>query len=184
MKNMDIVIMGVGGQGSLLASQILGELFTNAGLDVKVSEVHGMSQRGGSVVTMMRAGERVSTPLVAPGTADLLVGMETIEGLRGLPFLSKQGKLVASTQVVWPVSAKEKTVQSFPQGNGEIILDAVALAKQAGNEKTANTAVLGAVSTVMDFSDQEWHKAIQASVKPKTLDVNLKAFALGKQAAL
>ncbi|MCL2082770.1 MAG: indolepyruvate oxidoreductase subunit beta [Oscillospiraceae bacterium] len=181
---MNIVIMGVGGQGSLLASQLLGELFIRQGLDVKVSEVHGMSQRGGSVITMMRSAKKVYSPLVDPGTADLLIGLEVIETLRGLPFLSKNGKIVATTQIVWPVSAKKDREYGVPEENGAVILDAVELSRRAGNEKTANVAVLGAVSAVMGYDEKAWHEALGATVKPEMLDVNLKAFTLGKQEAM
>jgi len=174
---MNIVITGVGGQGSLLTSQILGALFIQRGQEVKVNEVHGMSQRGGNVVTMVRAGERVHSPLVAPGQADLLIGLEMIETLRGLSYLAPEGKVVASTQVIWPVSAPRTQTYTLPPRT--IAVDAVALAKQAGNERAANTALLGAASKVMDFSREEWHQAIQAAVKPKTLEVNLTAFGLG-----
>ena len=186
-KTINIVIMGTGGQGSLLASTIFGNLFMNKGLDVKNNEVHGMSQRGGSVVTMMRAGEHVHSPILTHGTADILVGLEAIEASRGLPFLKPGGFIAASTQMIIPVSARGRLADRekwmLEKKPGMVIIDALDLARQAGSELSANVAVLGAVSTRMDFSDEEWHVAIRSSVKPELADVNIKAFALGKAAA-
>lgn len=180
---MNIVIVGVGGQGSLLASQILGNLFMNRGLDVKVNEVHGMSQRGGNVVTMVRAGERVASPVVMPGTADVLIALEMLEAARGMYYLKPDGILVASSRMILPLSAR-KQESAFSVGViGGVTLDALALAMEAGNERAANVVLLGAVSAQMDFSEEEWETAVRLAVKPKFIDVNLKAFTLGRTAA-
>ena len=184
MKN--VLIVGVGGQGSLLASQLLGNLYLARGLAVKVNEVHGMSQRGGSVVTTVRAGERVDSPVIVPGTADLLISFEQLEAQRWAHFLSPEGKLVASTQKILPMPVISG-VTAYPPGITErckgLWIDATAIAAEAGNVRCSNVALLGAASVVMDFSQDEWTAALSAVIKPALLEVNLKAFALGRAAA-
>ncbi len=188
---VNILIAGVGGQGSLLASRILGSVFLAQGLDVKVSEVHGMSQRGGSVVTYVRAGESVASPLVSEGEADLLIALESLEALRWMPYMKPGGSVVMSTQNIWPMPVITGKV-SYPEdieatlrGAGLTVLafDALSLACQAGTEKASNVALLGAASTVMDVPAELWLDALTTQIKPKFLDVNLLAFQLGAEAA-
>ncbi len=174
----NIVIAGVGGQGSLLASKILGDLFMSRGVDVKVNEIHGMSQRGGSVVTTVRAGEKVYSPLIAAGEADILIGLEITEAARSLPLLKNNGKLFASSRRI-SVSANGSAP---PVGIiGADPIDAPALAAEAGNVRCENVVMLGAASSALDFTADEWEDALRGAVKPLHIDVNLKAFTLGRQ---
>ena len=156
MDTKNIMIVGVGGQGSVLASKLLGVLLVSEGYDVKVSEVHGMSQRGGSVVTYVRYGEKVASPVIDKGEADFIVSFEILEAARWLPYLKKDGRIVTNIQV--------------------------ALAAQAGNLKAVNLVLLGRLSHYFDIPEESWTNAIRACVPAKFLDVNLKAFALGKEA--
>lgn len=192
MNNMyNIMIVGVGGQGSLLASRIFGAIYLSKGLDVKVSEVHGMSQRGGSVVTYVRAGEKVSSPLVEVGEADLLIAFEELEALRWVHYLKKDGALAVNTQKIFPMpvitgAAKypdEIIDRIKASGIRCIAIDASSLATEAGNEKASNVALLGAASGMSGVDPAVWEDAIRATVPPKLLDVNLKAFELGRTAA-
>ena len=171
---MNIVIAGVGGQGSILAAKILGSLFMERGLDVKVNEVHGMSQRGGSVVTMVRAGETVYSPLVTEGTADLLIGLELTEAVRAMPYLKPGGKAFVSSRVI-PIAGGPSGVI----GGGVTPIDAHGIAERAGNKRCENTVLLGAASKALDFTQDEWEKAFRFSMKPEHLDVNLIAFSEG-----
>lgn len=185
---MNILIVGVGGQGSLLASRILGRLFLSRGLDVKVSEVHGMSQRGGSVVTYIRAGKEVASPLVPEGEADLIIAFEKLEALRWFRSLKKGGNIIMNLREIDPMpvitGAAEypKDIAERLQKKGESVtaIDALTAAKAAGSIKTENMVMLGAASKVMDFSDHDWQEAISQSVKPEFLEMNLRAFSLGK----
>ena len=186
----NILIVGVGGQGSLLASRILGKLYLSQGLDVKVSEVHGMSQRGGSVVTYVRAGESVASPLVAMGEADIIIAFEQIEAARWLPYLKKDGTIVMSTQKISPMPVimgaaayPERIVESLSKSGASVVaLDALALAQQAGSAKASNIVMLGAASVRIGFSDADWKAAMTAEIKPKFLELNLAAFELGRNA--
>ncbi|MDR1668436.1 MAG: indolepyruvate oxidoreductase subunit beta [Oscillospiraceae bacterium] len=180
---INIVIAGVGGQGSILAAKVLGSLYLSHGLDVKVNEVHGMSQRGGSVVTMVRAGEKVYSPLVSPGEADLLIGLECQEAMRAVPFLSPDGKAVISLRNI-PIRQQQAGSAS---GSGVIgrdclQIDALALAKEAGNPRCENVVLLGAASKFLNFTRDEWESAIREHIKPQHIEVNLKAFTLGEKA--
>jgi indolepyruvate ferredoxin oxidoreductase beta subunit len=190
MKTTNILIAGVGGQGSLLASNVLGVLFSNAGLDVKCSEVHGMSQRGGGVITYMRAGEKVYAPIVPKGEADFLIAFEQLEALRWMSHVKPGGKVFLSTQAVpplpvligaadYPPGIVEAIMTQFP---GSVALDALALAQSCGSEKTANVAVLGAASNMLPYGAGEWKAALAACIKPQFLDMNLKAFEKGRSA--
>jgi len=185
----NILIAGVGGQGSLLASRVLGAFFLSQGLDVKVSEVHGMSQRGGSVVTYVRAGERVDSPLVPAGEADLLIGLEYLEALRWTEHVKPDGAVVLNTQKILPMPVITGSM-SYPDGIAEtilesgrrtVVLDALALAKQAGDLRAVNVVLLGAASKLLGGAPADWEAALTACVKPKFLDVNLKAFRVGLQ---
>jgi indolepyruvate ferredoxin oxidoreductase beta subunit len=183
MKTHNILIAGVGGQGSLLASKLLGRLFLSHGYDVKVNEVHGMSQRGGSVITTVRAGKRVDTPLVTPGECDLLIALERLEALRWVSQLAPEGKLVASAQRIPPMPVITGAA-AYPEDKPQALwVDALALAEQAGSVKCANIALLGAASRFLEFSPLEWTQAISECVPAKAVAINIKAFELGRQAA-
>lgn len=187
---LNIMIVGVGGQGSLLASRILGSLFTAAGKEVKLSEVHGMAQRGGSVVTYIRAGEFVASPLIDRGEADVIISFEEAEALRYLPWLKKGGTVVVNTQHILPMpvltgAAKypESIVETMKALGAKVIaFDALGAAVEAGSVRCANVALLGAAASVIGHTEEEWQNAMKATIKSKLLDLNLKAFALGKEA--
>ena len=189
-RMINILIVGVGGQGSLLASRILGHLFMARGLSVKVSEVHGMSQRGGSVVTYVRAGDEVPSPLVPQGEADMVISFEQIEAGRYLSMLRKDGVVVMSTQKIWPMPVITGTA-AYPEDMEEnlaaagikvVAIDALALAREAGSPKAANIVMLGAASQLIGFDEGDWQQALRAEIKPKFLELNLRAFALGSNA--
>jgi len=190
MSTTNVLIAGVGGQGSLLASKILGTLFCAAGLDVKCSEVHGMSQRGGGVVTYMRAGDKVYAPIVPQGEADLLIAFEQLEALRWLSHLRPGGKVFMSTQTVPPMPVltgamnypEDVVTQALGRFPGSKAVDALAVARLCGSEQTANIVVLGAASRAMPYGDEAWKAALAACIKPQYLEMNYKAFDLGKEA--
>ena len=182
-----ILIVGVGGQGTLLASKVIGRLALGRGLDVKVSEVHGMSQRGGSVVTYVRYGGRVRSPLVEPGGADILVACELLEAARWLPYLKAGGTVAASMQRVMPMPVITGAA-GYPGGladaisavcPGAVFIDALAIARACGERRAANIAVLGAASRFMAFTEDEWAEALEAATPSKALDANLRAFREG-----
>lgn len=184
-----IMLVGVGGQGTLLASRILGNLFLTAGFDVKVSEVHGMSQRGGSVVTYIRWGDKVYSPLVGEGEADYIVAFELCEAARWCGCLCPGGRLVASTQKILPMPVITGAA-AYPQNIKEtlaavchrpIIVDALTPALAAGSSRTVNVVLLGVLSHLLDFSPAEWDIALMASLKEKLLPMNQEAFRLGRE---
>lgn len=186
MRRLDIVLVGVGGQGTLLASKILGALALEMNYDVKVSEVHGMAQRGGSVVTYVRIGEGVCSPLVETAMADYIVSFEQMEAARALPYLKKGGAVVTSTQQISPMPVVTGAAV-YPDGLMEkltgaarvISMDALALARGAGEERAVNLVLLGALCRDLDSDRAAWEKAIAACVPARLLEVNLKAFELG-----
>ena len=186
---LNILIVGVGGQGSLLASRILGSLFTAMNLEVKLSEVHGMAQRGGSVVTYVRAGETVASPLISKGEADVIISFEQSEAMRYLPWLKKDGTVIVNTQKIMPmpvltgaVKYPENLVEKMQElGVNVIAMDALSVALEAGNAKCANVALLGAASRFIGGTQEEWGNAMRACIKPALLDLNLKAFELGRK---
>jgi indolepyruvate ferredoxin oxidoreductase beta subunit len=188
METKNIMIVGVGGQGSLLASKLLGRLLVNEGYDVKVSEVHGMSQRGGSVVTYVRYGDKVCSPVVDEGEADFIISFELLEAARWLPFLKKDGRIITSTQQVDPMPVitgaavyPEDLVNKMQAAGANVdAFDALSLAEEAGSSKAVNIALMGRVSKYFDFSEETWLKAIEECVPPKFLELNKKAFALGR----
>lgn len=183
-----IMIVGVGGQGTLLASRILGNLALAQGYDVKVSEVHGMSQRGGSVVTYVKYGEKVNSPIIDEGGADLILAFEELEAYRYLPYLKKGGKIICNTQNIDPmpvIVGAQVYPQEIPEkikdlGAEIISVDASALAYEAGNIKTVNVALIGLLSQSMEIPEEAWIDTLKQTVPAKVLDVNLKAFALGR----
>ncbi|MCR4805485.1 MAG: indolepyruvate oxidoreductase subunit beta [Clostridia bacterium] len=190
MDTKNIMIVGVGGQGSLLASKLLGHLLLAQGYDVKVSEVHGMSQRGGSVVTYVRCGDRVSSPIIDKGEADFIVSFELLEAARWLEYLKPGGQIVTSTQQIDPMPVvtgaaqyPENLVEKMKEAGAKVdALDCLALAKQAGSSKAVNLVLMGRLSHYFGAPEQAWQEAIEAQVPPKFLELNKKAFELGKNA--
>ena len=183
----NIMLVGVGGQGTLLASKILGDLLTRRGQDVKVSEVHGMAQRGGSVVTYVKYGDAVHSPVIDLGQADVIVGFEILEAYRYLPYLKNGGKILASSQQVKPMPVVTGAM-AYPSGiedgikacAGEFCeIDALALAQRAGSVKSVNVVLLGLLAKNMDVGKEEWLTSLKNIVPAKFLDMNLKAFELG-----
>ena len=184
MKTKNIMIVGVGGQGSLLASRILGAAALSSGYDVKVSEVHGMSQRGGSVVTYVRYGENVASPVICEGEADVILSFEKLEAARWLPYLRIGGTVVTGTQEINPMPVITGAAQ-YPDALCEKIKalgvdiiseDAVAIAEKAGSEKAANVALIGLASHVLGFDAAALRDAVAACVPAKARDINLRAF--------
>ena len=190
METRSIMIVGVGGQGSLLASRLLGNVLLAKGFDVKVSEVHGMSQRGGSVVTYVRYGDEVCSPIIEKGEADVIISFELLESARWLPYLKKGGKLITSTQQLDPMPVITGAAQ-YPEDIAAKIkamdiqvtaVDALGLAEQAGNAKASNVVLMGVVSAQTEFEEALWQNAIEQCVPPKFLELNKKAFDLGRNA--
>ncbi len=188
METKNIMIVGVGGQGSLLASKLLGRILLDQGCDVKVSEVHGMSQRGGSVVTYVRYGDRVCSPVIDKGEADFIVSFELLEAARYVNFLKPGGRVVVSAQQIDPMPVITGAAE-YPDGLAEKmsaldikvdVMDALSLAEQAGSSKAVNLVLMGRLSRYFDFPEEAWQKAIDACVPEKFLDLNRRAFALGR----
>jgi indolepyruvate ferredoxin oxidoreductase beta subunit len=184
----NILLVGVGGQGILLASEILAEAFMLAGFDVKKSEIHGMSQRGGSVVSHVRFGKEVFSPVVPEGEGDILFGFELLETYRYLSLLKPGATVIANDykiappsvllgQAVYPQALPEKIKSNFPNF---LLVDGQGLALQAGDVRAANTVMLGAVSRQLTISDEVWQQALEKMVPKKALEINLKAFAMGR----
>ena len=191
METKSVMIVGVGGQGSLLASRLLGNVILAKGYDVKVSEVHGMSQRGGSVVTYVKYGDRVYSPVIEKGEADVIISFEQLEAARWLPHLKKGGRIITSDQKLDPMpvitGAAEYPENLIDKIRGKGIdvtaVDALALAEEAGNAKASNVVLMGVVSQKTDFEEEIWQAALEQCVPPKFLELNKKAFELGKAAA-
>lgn len=188
VSTINILLVGVGGQGILLASEILSEVFMMAGHDVKKSEIHGMSQRGGSVVSHVRYGSKVHSPIVPEGEGDILLGFELMETYRYLPLLRKGGAVVANDlripppvvllgQESYPEDLPEKMAALFPDF---LLVDGQKLAAEAGNVRAANTVLLGAVSRRLQVPEEFWTRALEKMVPPKALELNLTAFRLGR----
>lgn len=182
----NIMIVGVGGQGTLLASRILGNVVINEGYDVKLSEVHGMSQRGGSVVTYVKYGDKVYSPIIDEGEADIILAFEMLEAYRALPYLKKGGIMIANTQRIDPMpvitGAAEYPADIEEKLSAKINLkavDALSAAKEAGNIKAVNVVLIGVMAKNTDISYDKWIETIKQTVPEKFLEVNLKAFELG-----
>lgn len=184
----NVMIVGVGGQGSLLASKLLGHLLLTEGYDVKVSEVHGMSQRGGSVVTYVRFGEKVYSPIIDKGEADFIVSFEKLEAARYVEYLKPTGRIVVNTQEIDPMPVITGAV-SYPaelvekmQAKGIAVdaMDCLSLAEQAGSSKAVNLVLMGRLSRYFDIPEEKWIKAIEECVPAKFVEMNKKAFALGR----
>ena len=188
MKTKNIMIVGVGGQGSLLASKLLGQLLLSQGYDVKVSEVHGMSQRGGSVVTYVRYGDRVASPLIDKGEADYIVSFELLEAARWLEYLRPDGQIVTSTQQIDPMPVvtgnavyPENLVEKLKATGVNVdALDCLSIAMEAGSPKAVNIVLMGRLSHYFELPEEAWMKALEAVVPAKFLEMNKKAFALGR----
>lgn len=185
-NTVNIMIVGVGGQGTLLASRILGNITTSCGYDVKISEVHGMAQRGGSVVTFVRYGENVAEPIVEEGQADILIAFERLEALRYAHFLKKDGTIIVNNQRIDPMTVvtgaaeyPENIIEGLSEKYNVISLDAMAEAEKMGNTRVFNTIILGVAASRMEFSKETWIETIKSIVPPKTVDLNLKAFEVG-----
>ncbi len=190
MKPVTVMLAGVGGQGTILAADVLAKVATASGFDVKLSEVHGMAQRGGSVDTVVRYGDEVFSPITDPGAADHLVCFELIEAARRVQWVKPGGRLLVNTRTIEPLpvligAAKTPDdLEARLAEEGAIFLDAEALACEAGSPKSANVVLLGALSVGLEFSEELWQETIGARVPSKTIDVNLRAFELGRRACV
>ena len=190
METKNIMIVGVGGQGTLLASKLLGRLLLGKGYDVKVSEVHGMSQRGGSVVTYVRWGERVFSPIIDRGQADCILSFELLEAARYTEYLKPEGRIIVNSQQINPMPViagmaeyPENLEQTMKAAGINVdALDALSLAQEAGSSKAVNLVLMGRLSRHFDFTQEEWMEAIEQSVPPKFLELNKEAFELGRSA--
>jgi len=191
MKTMNVSLVGVGGQGILLTSDILAKTAALAGLDVKKSEIHGMAQRGGSVISQVRFGEKVYSPIIPDGTSDLLVSFERLEALRWRHLLAPGGKVLINDMNMTPVTVSsgqqaevtdldERLRAEYPSA---LYVDALAVAKEVGNTRTMNMVLAGALSVLTPFSAELWHQAMQERIPAKLVDMNLKAFEAGRARA-
>ncbi len=187
METKNILVVGVGGQGTLLTSRILGNLAVSLGYDVKLSEVHGMSQRGGSVVTHIRYGEKVNSPLVEVGNADIVLSFEKLEALRWKHFLKKDGVLLVNDQEIDPMPVITGACE-YPQDVKEqlanecenvIVVDALKIARELGNFRVVNTILLGLLAKNMDIEKEKWIEIIKTTVPQKTIEINVSAFEKG-----
>ena len=181
-----VLLCGVGGQGTVLAADVLARVATAAGNVVKVSEIHGMAQRGGSVVTVVRFGSEVSSMVCDKGCADVIVSFETTEALRALPYLKQGGQMIVSDETIkpLPVATGKASMPSHACERlinaGAKILPALQLAQGAGSAKTSNVVLLGALASELSFSDEVWIDVIKHRVPPKTIDANIAAFKAGR----
>ena len=185
-KTKNIMNVGVGGQGTLLTSRILGDITVTAGYDVKLSEVHGMAQRGGSVVTFVRYGKKVAEPIIEEGQADVLIAFEMLEALRYAHFLKKDGVIIVNEQRIDPITVvtgaaqyPENIIENLEKEYNVYKVNAMEEALKLGNSRVFNIIVLGVAAKHMDFSKEAWLEAIEKTVPPKTVEINKKAFLLG-----
>lgn len=190
METKNIMIVGVGGQGTLLASKLLGRLLLTKGFDVKVSEVHGMSQRGGSVVTYVRWGDRVCSPIIDKGQADCILSFELLEAARYTEYIKPGGRIIVNSQQINPMPVIAGAAD-YPENLTEKLaaldvkvdaFDALSLAEEAGSSKAVNLVLMGRLANHFDFTQEEWMDAIEKSVPPKFLEMNKKAFEAGRSA--
>ena len=182
----NIMIVGVGGQGTLLASRIIGKTVISEGYDVKISEVHGMSQRGGSVVTYVKFGDKVYSPIIDKGEADIILAFEMLEAYRALPFLKKDGKMIANNQQINPMPVitgaahyPENIAEKLSEKVDLKVVDALKLAEEAGNFKSVNVVLIGVMAKNTEIAYEKWVEVIKSTVPEKFLEANLKAFDLG-----
>ena len=189
MKN--VIFAGVGGQGVILASKVLMEAAKNAGYDVKESEVHGMAQRGGSVDCNIRYGERVHSPLIPLGTADFIVSLEMLEVMRKLDYLAPHGKLIVNLEKIDPAPVQTGAMAYPPDlrewiadhAKDVLFVDTAGILKEVGNRRALNIVMLGVLSRDLEFTEAQWEAAIGSEVKEKFLEMNLKAFRMGRECA-
>ncbi len=186
METKSIMIVGVGGQGTLLASRILGNAVISEGFDVKVSEVHGMSQRGGSVVTYVKFGEKVYSPVIDKGEADIILAFEELEAYRALPYLKKGGRIIVNKQKINPMPVitgaaeyPSDIVKKLEGAANVTALSALSLAESAGSAKAVNVVLIGVLAKSTDIPYEVWVETVKSTVPEKFLDINLKAFELG-----
>lgn len=184
-----VLLCGVGGQGTILAADILAHAALEAGVTVKVSEIHGMAQRGGAVTTVVRFGEEVCSMVADLGSADCVVSFETTEALRNLPYLKEGGYLLVADETIkpLPVQTGRASMPADTRGQlrdlGATLIPAGSLALEIGSPKSVNVVLLGALSTRLDFPEEAWESVIRARVPQKTVDANLKAFHAGRSFA-
>lgn len=186
MKELNIMVVGVGGQGTLLTSRIIGKTALNAGFDVKLSEVHGMAQRGGSVVTFVRFGESVNEPVVEEGSADILIAFERLEAYRYSHYLKKDGVIIVNdcridpmTVVIGASTYPENIIAELEKEHKVIAIDGMSIAKELGNSKVLNSVVLGLSAKHIGFTKEEWLDIVRKTVPQKTVEINEKAFLSG-----
>ena len=192
MATKNIMIVGVGGQGTLLTSRILGGLAISGGYDVKLSEVHGMAQRGGSVVTFVRYGDQVAEPIVEEGQADVIIAFERLEALRYAHFLKKDGALITNDWRIDPMPVvtgatvyPQDLIEKMKAAGANVdAMDCLTLAREAGSEKAVNLVLLGRLSRHYDIPLEHWQAAIEVCVPKKFLEINQKAFLLGRNTKL
>lgn len=186
MKNVNVMVVGVGGQGTLLTSRIIGKTALNKGYDVKLSEVHGMAQRGGSVVTFVRYGDKVCEPVVEEGCADVLISFERLEAQRYAHYLKKDGIIVVNDSKIEPMTVvtgaevyPENVIENLKKTHNLRVINGEAVAKELGNSKVLNSVVLGFAANFFEFSKDEWLNVLKNTVPQKTIEINEKAFNLG-----
>ncbi len=185
--NKSVMIVGVGGQGTLLASRILGAALLDCGYNVKLSEVHGMSQRGGSVVTYVKYGDTIASPIIEKGEADFILAFEQLEAARWLPFLKPDGKVIVNTQQIDPMSVvigdaeyPDAVIEKVKAAGADVFeVNALPAAEQAGSSKAVNVVLIGAMARFTDIPKEKWLDAVKACVPAKFLELNIKAFELG-----
>ena len=188
-RTLTVLLVGVGGQGTILAGSLLAMAAADAGLDVKVSEIHGMSQRGGSVSTVVRMGEKVESMVADPGCADVIVAFESVEALRAQDYLREGGKMFVNDEVIVPVSVAignfemPEDIEGKLDELGAVRIPAGQIAREVGSPRSTNVVLVGALSTALPFSAEYWEDAISRRVPPKTVEANLKAFRQGRAAA-
>lgn len=191
-QQVSVFISGVGGQGIILASELLSDVALRSGYDVKKSEVHGMAQRGGSVISAVKFGEKIYSPLVTEGEADVLLAFEPLEALRTLHYVKETGKVIVNSRPIMPATVASGAAD-YPENIFDkiksvvpdvIIIDGISLAKEAGTTRAANVVLLGALSHFLPFSEDDWSEVIKRRVPKKYVDANLKAFKLGREAVL
>ena len=185
----NIMIVGVGGQGTLLTSRIIGKAAMEMGYDVKISEVHGMAQRGGSVVTFVRFGDKVCEPVVEEGQADVIIAFERLEAQRYAHFLKKDGVIVINdcridpmTVVIGAKEYPENIIEKIKENHSVYVIDGQKTAIELGNSKVLNSVVLGFAASFIGFNEDVWLKTVEGTVPPKTIDINKKAFLCGYNA--
>ena len=183
---MNIMVVGVGGQGTLLTSRIIGKCALAAGYDVKLSEVHGMAQRGGSVVTFVRFGEKVYEPVVEEGQVDVLISFERLEAKRYAHFLKKDGTLIVNDQRIDPMTVvtgaaiyPEGIIEELKKAHTVYEIDGGKIARELGNPKVLNSVVLGLSAKYIGFAEEEWLEVLRSTVPPKTVEINTLAFKAG-----